>query len=341
MSRTVLVTGATGFVAQQLIIDLLEQGHRVRGTVRDSGKTESLHAILRQHTDRGEELELVQANLDASQGWAEAAKGVDVVHHVASPFPLSFPKDPDHLIVPARDGCLRVLQAAEAEKVQRVVMTSSTAAISYGYPQLPEVLDEDNWTDHNYFADCPPYPASKVIAEKAAWEYVKAPDVDLELVTINPCGIYGPARSADVRASLSVIVQLMSGMPALPDMGMQIIDVRDVSTAHIAAMEHPAAAGERFAVSGEYLHMEEIGEILRARFPEYSDKIPSKKVPDFLIRMAALFNSDVKSARFELKKRRYVSGQKASDMLLGRPYISAENAIIASAESLIKYGAID
>jgi dihydroflavonol-4-reductase len=341
MAKTVLVTGASGFIAQQLILDLLEDGYSVRGTVRAPGKGDQLKNALAQHSDKAGSIELLGADLESDEGWSAAVRDVDCVMHVASPFPLAPPKDPQDLIRPAREGTLRVLRAARDAGVPRVVLTSSSAAIAYGYPQLPAVLSEEDWSDPDYADDCPPYPASKTIAERAAWDFVRGNAADMELVTINPVAVFGPILSADVRTSVGVIAQLLGGkIPMAPNAGLQLVDVRDVSRAHIAAMELPEAAGQRYALAGEFYTLLDTAVVLREAFPEYAAKLPRRKLPSVLVRLLSHFNSDFKTICYELDKRRFVSGAKAEAQLLGRPYISGRDAILASAETLIRYNAI-
>ncbi len=339
MART-LVTGASGFIAQQLILDLLEQGHAVRGTVRSAAKGEALKTALAAHSDRAAELEWVEADLESDAGWGDAVAGVDVVHHLASPFPMAVPKDPDELIRPARDGALRVLRAAKDAGVRRVVLTSSGAAIAYGVRgPMPAQFTEADWTDPSHTEDCRPYVASKAIAERAAWDYVADEGAGIELTAINPVAVFGPIRSAQVKTSVDIIARLLDGrLPLLPNAGIQVVDVRDVSAAHIAAMNDPAAIGERYIVADSFLWMREMAEVLRAAYPDRK-KIPTRGMPDFLVRTLALFSGDVKTIAGELHKRRLLASDKVRK-LLGRDLIGAEDAIRASAETLIQYGAV-
>ncbi len=339
MAQT-LVTGASGFIAQQLILDLLEQGHAVRGTVRSAAKGDALKAALAPHSDRVSELELVEADLESDAGWSDAVAGVDVVHHLASPFPMAVPRNPDDLIRPARDGALRVLRAAKSAGVNRVVLTSSGAAIAYGVVgPMPAVFTEDDWTDPSVTEDCRPYIASKAIAERAAWDYVADEGRGIELTAINPVAVFGPIRSAQVKTSVDIVARMLDGrLPLLPNAGIQVVDVRDVSAAHIAAMNDPAAIGERYIVADEFRTMKEMAAVLREAYPDRR-KIPHRGMPDFLVRALALVNGEVKTIASELHKRRILASDKVRK-LLGRDLIGTDEATLASAETLIQYGAV-
>ena len=337
--RSVLVTGATGFIAQQLILDLLERGERVRGTVRSLAKGQALKQTLAVHAARAQEIELVEADLESDAGWDAAVAGVDVIHHVASPFPLGDPKDRDDLIRPAREGTLRVLRAAKAAGVERIVLTSSCAAIAYGWGDAaPEVYTESHWSKTENEATCRAYPASKTHAERAAWDFAR--EHGLALTAINPAGVYGPIRSADVRTSVDILLQIMSGQfPALPRVGVQLVDVRDVSAAHIAAMDDPASIGERYIVADAYMTMSDLADFAREAFPAYASKIPTREMPDWLVRFLALFVRDMKTIAAELGKHTVCSSEKVCK-LLGRDLIPARESLKATGETLIQYGAL-
>lgn len=340
MSKKVLVTGASGFIAQQLILDLLEAGHDVRGTIRSLAKADKVKATLAEHHPRGAEIELVAADLEADDGWDAAVSGVDVIHHVASPFPLGTPKDPMDLIRPAREGTLRMLRAAKHAGVTRVILTSSCAAICYGYGKSgqPALCTEADWTNDNDPDDTTPYVRSKTIAERAAWEFAKRED--MKLTTINPVAVFGPIRSAEVRTSVGIIGQLLRGeFPALPQVGIQGVDVRDVAAAHIKAMDHDETIGERYILANEFFTLREIAELLREKLPQYDAKLSKRTMPDALVKLIALFSADMKTIAKELGKRRVADGSKVKN-LLGRELIPGRDALLASAETLIRYGAV-
>jgi dihydroflavonol-4-reductase len=333
----VLVTGATGFIASHTILALIEKGYEVRGTARSANKAARLNAILSDYAGKAIEIELVSADLTSDDGWSEAMEGVTYLQHLASPIPNNLPKDANELIIPARDGALRALKAAKAAGVKRAVMTSSMAAIAYGWgDKRPDILDETHWSNPDNIKDNTAYTRSKAIAEKAAWDYVNGEGAGLELATINPVAVLGPAMSGDVSASLELVTQAMQNkVPAYPKLTFGIVDVRDVAKAHVEAMERPAAAGERFLVGNEVLSFSEIGDILREAFPDR--KLPNGELPNWLVRMMVPLNPTLKQILPELGKRRAYTNAKAREQL-GIDFIPAKDAIIASAQTLVDLG---
>src|SRR5690606_1224470 len=313
MAARVLVTGASGFIAQYVILQLLEKGYSIRGTLRSLKRADEVRDVLAKHSPATTELEFVEADLSADAGWAEAARGCEFVQHIASPFPAVHPKDENELIRPARDGALRVLAAAKAAGAKRVVMTSSLAAIAYGHgDKRPAVVDETLWSNPDG-PDNTPYTKSKTFAERAAWDYVHGNGKGLELVAINPAAVLGPALSRDVSTSLEIPLLLMnSKTPGLPRLGFTIVDVRDVAACHVAAMETPSAAGQRFIAAEEFLWLSECADILRDAFPAYSSKIPSRRVPDWLLKLMAVFRPIYRQTVTELNRTRRASNAKAT-----------------------------
>jgi len=234
---TVLVTGATGFIAKHCILKLLEQNYKVRGTIRSMESEAGLRATFAKHISADDRLEFVPADLTSDVGWNEAVIGCQYVIHMASPVPSKPPKDENEVIVPARDGTLRVLKAAASAKVKRVVVTSSIAAISNGHDDYStKVFNEDDWsnTDRPIAA----YAKSKTLAERASWDFVNnLDDNPIELSTINPGYVLGPILDKDFSPSGEIIRKLMRrDLPGCPDLDFPVVDVRDVADAHIAAM---------------------------------------------------------------------------------------------------------
>jgi nucleoside-diphosphate-sugar epimerase len=340
----VLVTGGSGFIGAHCIIQALRQGYKVRTSVRSLKREAEVRAMIKQGgVEAGEGLSFVEADLEKDAGWPEAVAGAAYVLHVASPFPPSIPKHEDELIVPARDGALRVLKAARGAGVKRVVLTSSFAAIGYG--QAPgtqgtgkKPFDETNWTDPNG-SDVRAYVKSKTIAEKAAWDWVASEGGGLELSVVNPVGVFGPVLGPDYSTSILLIQRLMDGaMPGCPRLYFGVVDVRDVADLHLMCMTNPAAKGERFlAVAGDFMSIVEIAKTLRARLGDAAKRVPKSEIPDFVVRLASMGDPAVKQILPELGKYKNGANAKAVRVLGWRPR-SREDAVVATAESLVALG---
>ena len=332
--ESVLVTGGSGFIGSHCILDLLRAGYRVRTTVRSPDREATVRELL--GAESADALSFATADLTSDAGWGEAVSGCDFVLHVASPFPLGPPKHEDDLIVPAREGALRVLTAARDAQVKRVVLTSSFAAIGYGKPPGPKPFTEEDWT--NLDGDgVSAYAKSKTLAERAAWDFIEREGGGLELAVVNPVGVFGPALGSDFSTSLQLVKRLLDGaMPGIPRVAFGIVDVRDVADLHVRAMTDPAAAGERFlAVAGEFMTVAEIAAVLRERMGDDAKKVPTRMLPDWLVRLVARFDSSVKQIVPELGKVKQASNEKAKRVLGWAPR-SNDDAIVASAESLIR-----
>jgi nucleoside-diphosphate-sugar epimerase len=338
---TVLVTGGSGFIGSHAIIQLLEAGHTVRTTVRNLAREGEVRAMLEAGgAGAGDRLSFFPADLNADAGWAEAVAGCDYVLHVASPFPMGQPKHEDELIVPAREGALRVLRAARDAGVKRVVLTSSFAAVGYGRPRDDGRLDETSWTN----PDAPgvgAYVKSKTIAERAAWDFIEREGGALELSVVNPVAVLGPVLAADYSTSILLVERMLEGaLPVAPKASFGIVDVRDVADLHIRAMTDPKAKGERFlSIAGEAMSIREVGAVLRARFGEAAAKVPTREAPNWLIRLAALVSPEAKALLPQLGRRMNAINDKARNLLGWRPR-SNEEAIVATAESLIRLGLV-
>ena len=336
---TVLVTGGSGFIGCHCILQLLAAGHQVRTTVRNLRREADVRTMLKQGgADPGNRLSFFAADLENDAGWSDAIAGCDFVLHVASPFPAGIPKDENELIVPAREGTLRVLRASRDARVQRVVLTSSFAAIGYGHPPQQTPFDEKSWTN----ADAPdvrPYVKSKTLAERAAWEFIAREGGNLELSVVNPVAVFGPVLGPDYTTSILIVQRLMDGaVPGVPRLTFGVVDVRDVADLHLRAMTHPAARGERFlAVAGDFLSMREIARILKSRMGTAAKRVPTWQLPNWLVRLAALRDPAVKQIVPELGKVKNASNEK-SKRLLGWSPRSNEEAIVATAESLVQLG---
>jgi nucleoside-diphosphate-sugar epimerase len=336
---TVLVTGGSGFIGSHCILQLLNAGHQVRTTVRNLAREEDVRMLLRNGgVEPGERLSVFAADLEKDAGWNEAVASSDYVLHVASPIPPNLPKHEDELIVPARDGALRVLKAARDAGVKRVVLTSSMAAVAYGHKPRKEPYSEKDWTELNG-RHVAPYPKSKTIAERAAWDFVAKEGGALELSVVNPVGVFGPVLGADYSPSIMIVQRLMDGaVPGCPKLYFALVDVRDVADLHIRAMTDPAAKGERFLASaGDTVSMLQIARILRARLGAAAKRVSTREIPNWVVRLVALRDPAVKSILPELGQIKRVTNEKAKRVLGWQPR-SNEEAIVASAESLIRLG---
>lgn len=324
-------------MASHIIVQLLRDGHDVCATLRNlarQGEVERM--ICAGGADLGR-LRFVQADLEADTGWGEAMAGCDYVMHVASPFPTGVPKDEDELIRPARDGTLRVLRAARDAGVQRVVMTSSFAAVGYGHAPRQSAFTEADWSNPDA-PEVQAYIKSKIVAERSAWEFVADEGKPLELSVINPSGIFGPVLGADSASSIGIIKAMLDGrMPFVPRVTFGLVDVRDVAALHIAAMTAPEAAGERFiAVSGEPLSMQQIAGVLRNGLGDAGRKAPKRQLPDWLVRLLARVLPPLRHFVPLLGVVRAASNAKARGLLDWQPR-PPEETIIATAKSLLAY----
>jgi nucleoside-diphosphate-sugar epimerase len=336
----VLVTGGSGFIGAHCIPQLLDAGYRVRTTVRSLTREAEVRAMLKAGgaEPAGEALSFAAADLMSDAGWPEAVAGCDFVLHIASPFPIKVPKDEDELIIPARDGALRVLRAARDAGVKRVVLTSSFAAIGYGQKLTDRPFSEENWTDPNGDG-LTAYTKSKTLAERAAWDFVAREGGALELSVVNPVGVFGPLLGPDFSTSIEIVKRLMDGsVPGCPRLSFGVVDVRDVADLHLRAMTNPAAKGGRFlAVAGDFMSMQEIALLLKARMGDAAGRVPTRVLPDWLLRLAALFDNSLAQIVPELGKLKNATNEKAKRVLGWAPR-SNEDSILATAESLVRLG---
>jgi dihydroflavonol-4-reductase len=279
------------------------------------------------------------ADLMADAGWAEAMAGCSHVAHVASPFSTNAPRHEDELIVPAREGVLRALRFAKAAGVARFVQTSSVAAIAYGHGKGVHRFTEADWTDVNG-PDVYAYVKSKTIAERAARDWIAGEGGTLEFVSINPAAVLGPVWSDDFSASIEVVRQLLGGLlPGCPDLGFGIVDVRDVADLHARALTAPGIAGERFIASGPFMKLIDVARVLKAQMPDQARKVPTRTLPDWLVRVSAWFNPMIRQITGELGNVRDADAGHALTVL-GWQTRPAEQSIVDCAHSLIERGIV-
>ena len=336
MAGTVLVSGGSGYIAGYLIRQLVAEGWTVHTTIRNLAREGELRKLLAVDDSR---LRLFAADLMQDAGWADAMAGCSHAAHVASPVPMHRVRNPDEVIVPARDGALRALRAAKAAGVKRFVMTSSVAAISYGRGRGVHTFSEKDWTPPDY-PGAQPYVRSKTIAERAARDWVAKEGAGMEYCSINPSVVLGPVWSRDYSASVSIVQRILDGsLRALPNIGFGIVDVRDVADLHVRALTAPGMAGERFLASGPFLKVAAIAEILRARLGEQARKVAKRSMPDLVVRIASLFNPLAKTIVGELGSVRNMDVSHAK-AVLGWSARPAEESIVDCARSLIDQGIV-
>jgi len=336
MADTVLVTGGSGYIAGFTIRQLITQGWTVRATIRNLAREAEVRDWLEVDNDR---LSFFAADLTDDAGWAEATAGCSHVVHMASPLPAHHVKDENELIVPARDGALRALRFARDAGVTRLVMTSSVAAIFYGRAAGKHSFTEADWT--NVAASgVSAYAKSKTIAERAARDWIAAEGGSLEFVTINPGLVVGPLLGTDFSPSLEVVKRVLEGAyPALPDLGFNLVDVRDVADLHVRALTAPDMSGERFmaVASHGFLRLGEIAAVLRERLPNHAGKVPTRRMPNWVMRIVSLFDPMVRQMVGELGKTRHAEPNHAIEMLGWQPR-AAEGSVADTAHSLIEMG---
>ncbi|MBE0581129.1 NAD-dependent epimerase/dehydratase family protein [Devosia sp.] len=337
-SGLVLVTGANGFVGKWTVIELLRAGFDVRGTVRSEGRAEAVRvAVAGQLGDAAlQRLSFVRVDLMQDRGWPEAMQGVEAVAHVAAQILAKEPKDAQRVIGPALEGTERVLRHAIAAGVKRIVMTSSIATVGYGHghDRGRRTYTEEHFTNLDAMRFSWAYCIGKTLAEQAAWAYARAEG--LELTTVHPGAILGPALDGDASISLGMVTGLLDGTtPAMPSNGFSIIDVRDVAAMHVAALQQPSSIGQRYLATSDYVPFPEVAQVLREGYPDR--QITQKVVPDWIIKLLARFGGPTRQIINDIGNEKHFSREKG-ETLLGRPFVSGKDAILASAESVIRLG---
>lgn len=331
----VLLTGASGFIAKHVALRLLNAGYDVRGTLRRLDRAEEVRAAVAPHLAEGAgNLSFVQADLESDAGWAEAMEGVAAVVHTASPFVIAQPTTPDTLLRPAVDGTRRVLEAAAAAGVKRVVLTSSTVAvINEGKPDA--LHDEDDWCDV-HLPSTTPYARSKTLAERKAWEIAR--ESGLELTVINPGLALGPPLDGHYGVSLGLVERVMRGKDLmLPSFGLAMVDVRDAAEMHLRALQRPETAGRRYLAVAGSLAMVDMGRTLKAAYP--TRRIATREAPAILVRLMALFDPEIRSILPKLGHLEHVSNARAVQEM-GMEFTPPKAALLASADWLAKHGRV-
>lgn len=336
MPGTVLVTGGSGYIAGFTIRQLVAEGWTVHTTIRSLDREQQVRDIL--DVDNAK-LRFFAADLMNDAGWAEAMAGCTHVAHLASPLPSASPRDENDLIVPARDGALRALRFAKQAGVERVVMTSSMAAIAYGVDRGEYTFSEKDWTNLEH-PDVYPYVKSKTIAERAARDWMDANGGAMEFCTINPSMVLGPILSPDFSTSLEAVKKMMDGsFPGAPDLGFCVVDVRDVADLHVRALTAPDMDGERFFAAGKFFKLHDIAMLLKERLGDEAKKVPSRKLPNWLMKLVSIWDPVARQVKSELGKVRHADASHAKEKL-GWQTRDEEQTIIDTARSLIDNGVV-
>jgi nucleoside-diphosphate-sugar epimerase len=337
-NKVVLVTGGSGFIAVNCIIKLLEQGYSVRTTLRTLNRQNEVKDMLKNGGIVSyDNLSFIEANLSDDKNWNKAVEGCEYVLHVASPTPATCPDDADAMVKMAVDGVLNVFRAAKKSGVKRIVLTSASGAVLAGHKNHSEIFTENDWTNLN--ASINAYQRSKTQAEQEAWKFAK--ENDMELASVLPVAVMGPVLGKDFSHSNQTVKDMLEGkMTTLLHLGFDYVDVRDVADLHILAMERAEAAGERFlATAGENLTFRQIAEILKKHFGDKANKVSTREMPDFAVKLLALFIKKLKMPATFLGQNTTCSNEKAK-RLLGWSPRPPEEAIIATAESMLRLGLI-
>ena len=330
-----MVTGGSGYIAGWIIVQLLKQGYRVRTTVRSLSREAAVRNAIATQIDPQDRLSFSVADLLKDDGWSGALSGCNYVLHVASPMGQGEPKA--DLLRPAREGTIRVLKASCEAGVQRVVLTSSTVAAKRSLKdgEIASATNESTWTDPEE-KGLGSYARSKTLAERAAWEFAEQANGTMELTTILPGMVLGPVMTGTISGSVELISRMLTGrVPALPRIGFSVVDVRDLAALHVHAMRAPEAAGQRFLGVGDFLWMADIAKLLRDNLGQAAAKVPTRRLPDFILRAAALFQYEARFMAPMLGQRTQFDVSKAASLLHWHPRPASE-VVLACASDLIR-----
>ena len=337
---TILVTGASGFIAKHIVLQLLNAGCRVVGSLRTESRRDEVREAVRPHLESDEDLDrrlrFVTLDLNEDHGWPDATSGVDVLMHTASPLPMAQPRDENDLVRPAVDGTRRALRAAHAAGVRRVVLTSSSAAVTNRVARPGKhSFDETDWSDPSW-AGMTPYTKSKTLAERAAWDFVENEAPGMQLTAINPCLVLGRPLDDHYGASLGLVERLLRGRdPMLPNVGMGIVDVADVARMHVRTLTAPGTAGKRIIGAAGFMWLRDMAETLKAAYPER--RIPLRTAPDFVIRVVGIFDRSIRSIVPLLGRHQELDSTRART-LLNMDFIPAADSLRATAGYIMEHG---
>jgi nucleoside-diphosphate-sugar epimerase len=337
--ETVLVTGGSGFLGLHIMLQLLQKGYHVRTTLRSLKNKDKIISTLKANGIKDlEKLSFAEAELTNDTHWAEAMQGCQYVLSVASPVFFDIPADENEAVRPAVEGVLRVLKFALQTGVKRVVMTSNFGAVGFSQTDKDRETTEADWTDQN-LKGLSVYEKSKLLAERAAWDFMAKAGGDMEFATINPVAIFGPSLDGHISGSLKIITNMLDGTwKRVPPIPLNLVDVRDVAALHILAMEKQEAKGQRFiATANGKISMLEIAALIKKNRPEIAGKVSTSAIPTWLIKSASLFNQQAREGALFLRMNRKVSNAKAKEVLDWKPMATNETIVLDSVDSMVKF----
>lgn len=338
-AKRVFVTGASGFIAKHIVLMLLQAGFQVTGSVRSNQRAIEVIEAIRPHlandVDLNEALAFVELDLNSDDGWDEALENIDILLHTASPVPTGIPKNEDDVIRPAVDGTLRALRAASRNNVKRVIVTSSIAAVAYRADlQQETAFDESHWSDIDH-PTCLPYAKSKTLAEKAAWDFVKKQAPEMQLTTINPGFVFGPPLDSHFQSSMYVLLRMLAARdPALPKIGFNAVDVRDIARMHVRAINKCETHGQRIIGVSGFVWIQQVAQILITAHP--ARKIVMRTAPNWLIRLLALFDRQLRSIVPSLGRETRISAKRAQQ-LLDIEFIDIDRSITEASNYIVEH----
>lgn len=308
--KKILVTGANGYIAKHIIADLYKNKYSVVGTLRNIKNSKDVQTDIENYLNDKIDITFKQASLDSDTGWDDAVRGCDAIIHTASPFPIEYVKNEMDLILPAKEGTLRVLRAAKNNSVNRIILTSSNAAVYAGNKHI-NIFDETIWSNINV-KGVRAYTKSKTVAEKAAWDFCdKNPSI--LLTSINPVLVWGPGiGDHSSSASLKIFDMLIKKeLPMVPKVKIPIVDVRDVSMAHVNALKNKDTQNNRFLISeGTYWFIDICKDLIKLNIDA-----PNKQAPSFLIRLLSFFDKKLKEITPFLNYDFKIKADKAKKIL--------------------------
>ncbi|MFL2892215.1 MAG: NAD-dependent epimerase/dehydratase family protein [Candidatus Pelagibacter sp.] len=340
MINKVLLTGISGWIAKHTAIELLNAGYKVLGTIRNNNLVEQTKQTISKYTST-ENLSFVELDLLKDDGWNEAAKGCRYIFHVASPFPMKVSSNRESLLPVAVDGTLRVLNAGLNAGVEQIIKTSSIVAM-FRKPNRtnPYTFGENDWSDENWIEGVSDYFLSKTKAEKAAWRLMESKGLKNKLTTINPGGVFGDALDKKGGTSIEYIRQFMKGkFPGAPKFAVLISDVKDIAKAHVACIGNNKVGGRRLIVGKDVKRLVELSQLIAEAMPEYKKKLPTKELPNLMVKLISYIDSSAKTMIPDLGIMMQTDTSYAEE-ILGFKFKPAKGCISENAKSVVRLGLV-